>query len=109
MSNTEKVIAVLLREYAPEDVQKFLAYHKARPEIFEHFKRFAISAYEAGIKMSAKAVIERLRWELAFERKGEFKLTNSATALYARSLAAVDPRFSRYWKFKRAKGITKLE
>lgn len=109
MSNAERVRDVLLREYAPEDVEKFFNYHREHPRIFIEFKQFALQAYEAGIKTSAKAIVERLRWEIAIERSGEFKISNTSTALYARTLAAIDPRFETYFKFKTPKGIKQLE
>ena len=96
-------------EYDHKTAERFLAYHAARRDIFEHFKSFAVRAYESGKKLSAKAIMERLRWEVEIERRGDFKITNSATALYARALAAVDPRFENYFQFKPTKGVKSFE
>lgn len=77
---------------------KFIAFHKANPEIYDLFERFTFEAIDAGMKrVGAKFIFERIRWEIAVPTKGagycvplhrDLKLNNNFTAWYARLFVA---------------------
>ena len=77
---------------------KFIAFHKANPEIYDLFERFTLEALDSGMKrVGAKFVFERIRWEIYVSTKGAgyvvaskrlLKLNNNFTPWYARLFMA---------------------
>ena len=77
---------------------KFIAFHKANPTVYDLFERFTFEAISAGMtKVGAKFVFERIRWEIAISTTGagycpslrrDLKLNNNFTAWYARLFIA---------------------
>jgi len=65
---------------------KAAEFDRENPAIYELFIKFTMELWYAGHKrFEAKAIIERIRWHVAVETKGEdFKICNSHTAYYAR-------------------------
>lgn len=65
----------------------FLYYHKANPEMFEAYLKYAREADNntAGI-LSISMITERIRWETLVCGTGEFKVQNSFRAYYTRLL-----------------------
>lgn len=73
-------------------LQKFEAYDKENPEIWEAFVKFTLEAEAAGRKrVGAKMIYERIRWFTQIEAKTGFKLNNNYTAYYARKFQKVYP------------------
>lgn len=69
--------------------EAFEEFHAANPHVYRLFKRYAHKAFLAqkcAGHFGAKAVWERIRWELNIETDStdEFKLNNNYTAYYAR-------------------------
>ena len=84
---------------APQPVlsisERFEAFHKANPEIYEMLRHYALQAAQNG-RVSVKAIYERVRVDTLR------KLDNSFTAPYARLLAA-DPRLTDYIELRARK------
>lgn len=60
-------------------------FDRKNPVVMRHFIRFAMEARNAGaIHYGAKAIWERMRWELNITKRGEYKLDNNYVAWYAR-------------------------
>ena len=68
-----------------EEAQQWMASH---PIAMGHFRRFARQMLEHRKRFGFKALAERVRWECAFESKGEeeFRINNNWTAYVARAL-----------------------
>lgn len=75
-------------------------------EIWEAFETFALQSVSARKKVGAKAIMERIRWEVEIEHRGSFKVSNNWTAYYARLFALKYPQAADYFTFKEVKGVT---
>ena len=91
---------------------QFIAFDVANPRVYSEFKRLALEMYNAKIAkgknpvVGAKAVWERLRWEVEIDTNntyGDFALNNDLVSRYARKLAGQDSRFTSAFKFRRLK------
>ena len=53
----------------PDETQRaFLHYHKANPQVWQAFERYALEAAKSGKKKyGAKSIMERVRWEFEIE------------------------------------------
>ena len=83
-------------------VMKFEKHNQANPHIYEMFYKYANDLRLAGVKRhGAKSIMERLRWDFAFDTKGDsFKITNSYTSMYARLLILNQPEFDGFFKLR---------
>ncbi|MHC4158885.1 MAG: hypothetical protein ACYSSO_07375 [Planctomycetota bacterium] len=80
---------------------KFWIYHEENPHVFELFTKFAVMAKSAGYQYySAKAIFERVRWQINIETKDPegFKLNNNYTSRYARLLVDRRPAFNGFFR-----------
>lgn len=89
----------------------FLVYHKAKPEVWQHFERFALSVWESGRKKyGAKGIMERVRWHVEIEsnNKEDFKVQNNFTAYYARIFLIKYPeaKEAEFFNIKELKGLS---
>lgn len=92
--------------------EKFQAFHKANPEVFEKFKQFANELLMRGHRrMSGALIIERVRWEAITGRFASgtfamesFKINNNFTALYVRKLVVEDLAFTGRFETRKRKG-----
>ena len=84
---------------------KFTEFHERNPHIFDLFLKFAKQVKESGRKIGAKAIAERIRWEIYFERdKGEkYKVNNNYISRYARLAVETDPELVKVFNFRRLK------
>lgn len=66
--------------------EKFDAFNEENPIVYSLFKQQALKAINKGkTKISAKALIEFIRWEIQFQVTAEdFKINNSFTSRFAR-------------------------
>ena len=82
--------------------ESFERFHAENPVVFKLFTRFALEAYASGIRhYGARALLERLRWELKVTIKThDYKINNNYIAYYARLLAAEDARFADFFEFR---------
>ena len=72
-------------------------------ELFAEFAEFAYQAKNTGFeKYSAKAIMERVRWERDLHSEGEqFKVNNSYTSLMARTLVSLRPEdFENFFELR---------
>lgn len=87
-----------------EKQAQFRAFHKAHPEVWSLFCRFAFDAINAGRKhIGANAVIERIRWEtnVVADRGDEFKINNDHAPFYARMFMANYPEWDGLFRTRR--------
>lgn len=86
---------------------RFMEFHTANPVVYKLFARFAREARAAGLdRYSAKAIMERLRWEIRIslrENNSSYKINNDYVARYARMLAQDDPSFANFFEFRALK------
>ena len=66
--------------------ERFQEFHYDNPEVYTMFKHFAFKAMDSGRrKYSARAIMERLRWELNIQTKSEdYKINDHTIPHYAR-------------------------
>jgi len=78
----------------------FEEYDKEHPHVFRLFKTFALSLKKRGLKhYGAKAIMERIRWQVAFETGNDgFKINNNFTSRYARKLEREMPEFKGFFR-----------
>lgn len=79
--------------------QKFAAFHRENPRVYAALRELALAAVRRGKKkIGAKALWERLRWDLWIEARDgddpEFKLNNVFTSRYARLLMESEPELA---------------
>jgi hypothetical protein len=82
--------------------KQFTEFDKGNPEIFKTFKSFAGELLAAGRKQySAKAIIERVRWDTDIKTAGSsFKINNNFAPYYARKLMHDCPIFKDFFKIR---------
>lgn len=80
--------------------QKFYEFHRQNPIVYVYFKKFAVEAMQAGLtKYGAKAIFERIRWQIRIEMKGaDFKINNNYVSRYVRKLICECPEFIRFFE-----------
>lgn len=85
-------------------MRRFRKYHQDNPGVYDLFKRFAHESRDSGLKrFSADAILHRIRWYVAVETKGSFKVNNIASAFYARMLVDEDPSFAGFFEMRKAR------
>lgn len=90
-----------LGDLAPHIASAFFQYHKENPEIFELFKKFASRVKTSGRKFyGAKAIMEKIRWEINIERSGDFKVNDHHTSCYVRLLILEDPSYADFFELR---------
>ena len=71
--------------------ERFAAYHKVNPQIFELFEKYTFELKKAGVDhFGAKAIMELIRFHVVtttLDPKG-FKINNNFTSRYVRLLVA---------------------
>lgn len=83
--------------------ERFLKYHRDNPHVYDLFKEYARKVREDGLKkFSARGVFDILRWRVAFETKGEFKVGNDVSPYYARMLIHEDPTFAPFFTLRQS-------
>lgn len=107
--NSKELIAQLIEEGVPADTaQMFHEYHRNHPDIWTAFEFFALKAVESRRKFGAKAIIERIRWDIVIDKKGEFKVCNSYAPYYARAFIIKYPEHREFFRIKMVRGISPL-
>lgn len=99
---TTAVTAGLLSKIE-RDFEKF---DRETPQIWMLFCRFAQRAIDAGQKrLGAKAIWERLRWELAVETSSRdgLKLNNNHVAYFARKWQSEFPHMAHFFETRKVK------
>lgn len=87
----------------PSIDDRFLAFHRANPGVYELFKQYAEKAMAAGFKrFSADMICHRIRWYHHIERgEGGFSMNDHFTSRYARLLVSADARFAGFFELRR--------
>lgn len=75
-------------------------YDADNPRVYVLFKQYAQQMKATGREhFGAKAIFERIRWEMALHTYGdEFKINNDYTAYYARKLMEDMPEFVGFFR-----------
>ena len=84
---------------------RFNEFNANHPHIFDLFCRFALQVKERGKKIGAKAIAERMRWEIYFERAEweEYKINNNYISRYARLAVEKYPDLITVFNFRSVK------
>jgi hypothetical protein len=72
--------------------------------VLAHFRRLATEAAERGWPFSAKALAERVRWEILMTQGTEgrsYTVNNSYVSLIAREIAGENPSLRKCLKFRK--------
>jgi len=82
--------------------ERFEAYHKEHPEVYELVKVYAAKARAAGFtRFSINMIVERIRWYHHIEQGDhEFKIDNYFRSRYARKLMEDDPTFVGFFELR---------
>jgi|DEB19_MinimDraft_3_1074340.scaffolds.fasta_scaffold04892_3 hypothetical protein len=85
--------------------QRWWAWHKANPHVYQLFERFTWEAIKLGHKhLSAWLIVNRIRWETSIVTKGDdFKISNDFIAYYARLFMHYHPEHKGFFRIKRLK------
>lgn len=76
-------------------------FHKDNPAVFRLFHRFALEALQAGEKVGARMIGERIRWRTQIETTTDSpKINDHHWPYYSRLLMAVDSRFEGFFVIK---------
>lgn len=87
----------------PSLQERWRAFSAANPDVLRLFVRYADEMRLRGLRVGAKAVWERMRWEMAVRTQGdEFRLNNSFTAYAARDYHALACGRDGYFELRRA-------
>ncbi len=84
-------------------LQRFIAFHKARPEVYVMLRDVCLDFKGRGrTKWSIWGAFQVVRWQRHFQRvPGEdFKLSNDLTGYYARLLAAREPELREFFTMR---------
>ena len=81
--------------------ERYAAWRELNPHIYELFKQFALEAWASGSRVGAKAIAERIRWELRIRYRGDYKVNNSFVSRMARELIEEDERFVDWFETRR--------
>lgn len=87
----------------PSLKEKWWAWHRKNPHVYELFERFTMQAINKGrAKLSAWLIVNRIRWETSIETDGDdFKISNDYIALYARLFMHLNPQYDGVFTIKR--------
>lgn len=90
--------------------KRFEDFHLTHPQVYLMFEKFALALINKGHKkLGAKMIVERIRWEIAFENKVEddkgFKINNDFVAHYARMFIKNHPQYKDYFEFRIIKSL----
>jgi hypothetical protein len=82
--------------------EKFLAFHKENPHVYERLAEMAVDALYAGVtRLGMKQLFEVLRYEEKIRTSGdEFRLNNNYTAYYARMLIDDSPQVKSMFELR---------
>jgi len=94
-----------LKDQLEERKQKWWAWHKLNPQVWEKFREYTLEAVNSGRRhYSHWAIINRIRWNREIETKGgEFKISNDYICFYARLFHAKYPEHGEFFRLKMLK------
>lgn len=95
---------VLFSDISEEIFSKFQTYHYDNIHVYELFKKFSLEVKSVQPFYGAKAIMERIRWEMDMSTVGDrFKINNNYTSFYARLLASESSEFEHFFKTRSRK------
>jgi len=84
-----------------EHTERFIEFHEAHPEIYEHYKKLADIAFSRGhTHFGIGNLTEVVRWDIRVKGGLDFKINNSFRAYYARMLAAEFPEYRDWFELR---------
>ena len=85
--------------------RSFNVFHRANPEVYKLFKKYALQAAQARHRhFGSKMIFERMRWHTMIETTdADYKLNNNYTAYYARLFMADYPEHREFFRTRRVK------
>jgi hypothetical protein len=86
--------------------ERFRAFHEARPDVYQTFKRLALELRRAGReRYGAKSIMETIRFYFATSGKDAegWKVNNSFTSRYVRMLVEEHPEFDQFFETRALK------
>jgi hypothetical protein len=84
----------------------FAEFHQANPEVWDLFQRFTFEAMHAGMKVGARLIVERIRWErIIVLRRTEktFKINDHHWPYYARLFCSTFPQHEGFFELRQRK------
>lgn len=93
--------ATLFNLESRERFERWAAFHRANPGVYELFRRFAVQALEKGgrRRFGARMIGERIRWYTAIETTDvDFKVNDHYWPYYARLLMLTEERFAGFFE-----------
>lgn len=88
-----------------ETVDAFIAAFQACPDVWRAFEALTFKVIKMGRRAGAKAIIERVRWDVEVENGEEWKVNNNWAPYYARVFEIKHPRFSGFFAKREIKGV----
>jgi hypothetical protein len=106
---SEAVEQSLIKEGVPfSTIRDFLDYWKKNPDVWRYFEAACMELMLRGIKKyGAKSIVEKVRWDISIERKGEFKINNDYTAYFIRAFLVKHPNAKEIFTTKKVHGLRK--
>ena len=81
--------------------ERYAAWRALNPQVYKLFRRFAYEAFGSGHRLGAKAIAERMRWEMQVKARDDFKVNNSFVSRMVRELIEEDERFGEYFRTRK--------
>lgn len=82
----------------------FQDYDRQNPAVWPMFEKFALEAARCGARVGAKAIWERMRWEVRVNTPGDdfAKLNNSYVSWYARRFKERHPGYGQIFNIRKS-------
>ena len=90
----------------------FVKYDQDNPVVWFYFTVFAEEAIRRGkTKLSARLLIERIRWELflIIKSNDEFKLNDHTTPYYSRKWLCLHPEYPKFFELRKVRDDRSME
>jgi hypothetical protein len=83
--------------------QGFIEFHQKNPEVYQAFEQQALRAIKLGrTKISAKLILNWIRWNKSLETTDEsFKINDAYQSYYARHFANKNPQFKDCFDYRK--------
>lgn len=83
--------------------EAFVVFHKENPNLYKEFEKQALRAINAGKKkISAKMIINYIRWNVFIESTDEnFKLNDAFGSYYSRLFVSIHPAHKDKFEFRK--------
>lgn len=87
-------------------MKNFKDFDNDNPHIYQLFKMLTLDYIKSGrTKISAKLIVEEIRWHYWVKSKAAIKVNNSFTCWYARKFAMDYPQHAGLFNFKHLKNL----